>query len=131
MRIVFPKANVLGLVTEVIENGFDLSCNEATFEFRHVRKQESGIPTSVQCRVVPTVPVSMIRTLLWPRLLDFVEGQISYDIDMNAPSMISQTCLLVFHFGAPEERITLCWEINYDTLRMSFDNYMLAAVLRR
>jgi hypothetical protein len=131
MRIVFPKANVLGLVTEVIENGFDLNCNEATFEFRHVQKRESGVLTSVQCRVVPTAPVSMIRTLLWPELLDFVEGQISYDIDMNAPSMIAQTCHLIFQFGAPEKRITLCWEINYDTLRMSFDNYMFVAVVRR
>ena len=30
-----------------------------------------------------------------------------------------------------DERSIIAWEIAYDNLRLSFDNYMLAAVLRR
>ena len=119
MRVVYPKASVLCLVTEVIKNGFTIWCDGASFEFRGLT---SGSDSS-------TVECCSHGISAAEGMSDFVEGKIHFD--PNAPYRAGMSSHLVFHYGSGDERSIIAWEISYDNLRLSFDNYMFAAVLRR
>lgn len=121
MRVVYPKASVQCLVTEVVKNSFAIWCDGVVFEFHNLSRGSDS--TTVQCAARG---ISAAEGLHEP-----VSGKIHYDFDPNASYRAGMSSHLVFHYGSGDERSIIAWEIAYDNLRLSFDNYMLAAVLRR